>query len=117
MRGYWNPQVSYMFRSLRRGETYRFGIILYDKKGRSSGVLHVRDITIDVRDPMFEVISGRLSVKPVGIHFEVANLPQNVVAYEIVRCGKSLSDTQILTQGILSRPIRRWYADETQSGK
>lgn len=108
---YHNPQVSYMFRSLRRGEKYRFGIIFYDKYGRSSGVVHLEDITID-QDDFFEVRNEQLIVKPKGIKFHIdGSLPEGTVAYEIVRCGKSISDISTITQGFISRPIAREYTN------
>ena len=106
---YHNPQVSYMFKSLRRGEKYRFGIIFYDKYGRSSGVVHLQDVEVD-KDEFFEVKDGQLIVKPKGIKFEIiGSLPEGTVTYEIVRCGRSISDISTITQGILSRPIAREY--------
>lgn len=41
---YSNPVVSYAFRSLRRDELYRFGIILYNKRGEHSSVKWIADI-------------------------------------------------------------------------
>lgn len=106
---YHNPQVSYMFKSLRRGETYRFGIIFYDKKGRSSGVIHLQDVKID-QDDFFEIKDHQLIVKPKGLKFNITgSLPIGTVAYEIVRCGRSIFDMSTITQGFLSRPIRREY--------
>lgn len=107
---YHNPQVSYMFRSLRRGETYRFGIIFYDKYGRSSGVVHLEDICVDENNEFFDLANQQLVVKPLGVKFKITgSLPQDTVAYEIVRCAKSVSDVQTITQGFLSRPIAREY--------
>jgi hypothetical protein len=40
--------------------------------------------------------------KPLGIEFEVKNLPSDVVRYEIVRCERTLSDRTILAQGVVS---------------
>lgn len=104
---YKNPQVSYMFKSLRRGETYRFGIILYDKYGKSSGVKFICDKKIENVSKMFEIQDDHLIVKPVGVKVTVSNLPEDTVAYEIVRCGRSISDVQTIAQGILSRPVSR----------
>lgn len=110
---YCNPQVSYMFRSLRRGEKYRFGIVLYDEKGRSSGVCHIKDLDIDIAGDVFEIQNGRLIVKPVGIKFNIQSLPEGTEAYEIVRCGRSVFDTETVAQGVLSRPIAREYTDRS----
>lgn len=110
--GYWNPQVSYMFKSLRRGEKYRFGIIFYDRKGRSSGVIYLKDLPIDIEGDSFEVVNDKgLVVKPVGVKFSINELPAGTEAYEIVRCGRSIFDVQTVSQGVLSRPIAREYTD------
>ena len=41
---YSNPAVSYAYKSLRRDELYRFGIILYNKRGEHSSVKWIADI-------------------------------------------------------------------------
>jgi len=41
---YSNPVVSYALKSLKRDELYRFGIILYNKKGDHSSVKWIADI-------------------------------------------------------------------------
>jgi hypothetical protein len=43
---YQNPIVASSLLSLRRGETYRYGIIFTDKKGVSSSVKWIADITV-----------------------------------------------------------------------
>lgn len=108
---YKNPQVSYMFKSLRRGETYRFGIILYDKYGRSSGVKFISDVEVKNVGKTFDIQNGKLIVKPVGVKVTVSELPEDTAAYEIVRCGRSISDVQTVAQGILSRPVAREWTD------
>jgi hypothetical protein len=99
-----------MFRSFRRGEKYRFGIIFYDKKGRSSGVIHLEDKEINTDDDFFYIRDGKLIVKPVGIKFEIYEFPEGAVSYEIVRCGRSVFDIQTISQGFLSRPIAKQYS-------
>jgi len=114
---YTNPYVSYALKSLRRGETYRYGIILYDKYGNASAVKHIGDI----KAPDFNEIppfsnfesanisaeNSSLHVFPLGIRFHVdtSDLPQDIVSYEIVRCGKELSNMSTIMQGVISRPI------------
>ena len=120
---YANPSVSYYLKSLKRDELYRYGIILYDDIGNKSGVKWIADIRVPnanipgfepfvyVEDPNLD--RKVLKARPLGIKFTVNNLPEDsngvchVIAYEIVRCGRSISDIATITQGVLSRPIKR----------
>lgn len=114
---YQNSKVSYMFRSLRRGETYRFGIILYNEDGIASPVYYYRDIEIKTDTPIFskDETTGMLVVHPVGLQFTVnkAKLQElGATHYEIVRCGRSVNDVSTIAQGVLSRPIMKSYAPD-----
>lgn len=127
---YINPAISYCFKSLRRDELYRFGIILYDKNGNASDVKWIADI----RTPSMtwrgceafvshgvmraagvtdEDIQGYgsvdLSVRPLGINFTVRNLPEDCAGYEIVRCNRTIDDIATITQGVVARPIKENY--------
>lgn len=121
---YANPAISYCFKSLRRDELYRFGIILYDKNGNASDVKWIADIrtpsmtwrgceafvshSITSTDTdSYESID--LSVRPLGINFTVRNLPENCAGYEIVRCNRTIDDIATITQGVVSRPIKQNY--------
>jgi len=42
---------------------------------------------------------------PLGISFEVNNLPSEVYAYEIVRCNRTITDRTVMTQGLLNRTL------------
>jgi hypothetical protein len=86
---YNNTFVSYSLKSLRRGEVYRYGIILYDEDGNSTAVKYIGDITIpSFKDsPTFKFYHHRLVVRPLGIRFTV-NLPEGIKKYEIVRCNR-----------------------------
>ena len=126
---YSNPKISYCFKSLRRDELYRYGIILYDKFGNSSNVKWIADIrTPNMAWKGCEAfishsirISGNasedtyvrngidLSVRPLGIRFTVRNLPEGCSGYEIVRCNRTVSDIATLTQGVVARPITQQY--------
>lgn len=109
---YMNPYVSYCLKSLRRGETYRYGIIFYDKYGNATAVKHLKDVQIPdtSKIPTFEYSDGELYVYPIGIRFNI-NIPQDsgIVAYEIVRCGKDLSNMSTITQCAISRPIYKVF--------
>jgi hypothetical protein len=69
---YANPKVSYMFKSLRRDETYRYGIIFYTSDGGYTKVKHLVDIhTPTVYTPGFETFrkdeNGKLIVRSLGV--------------------------------------------------
>ena len=115
---YANPAVSYLLKSLRRGETYRYGIILYDKDGNASPVKHIADITVpNALDNDFKTFTydsnGQLLVHSIGLKFTVNDLPEDVVGYEIVRCGRTIEDTRCVSQGIISRPTRCNSTEDT----
>jgi hypothetical protein len=40
--------------------------------------------------------------KPLGIKFDIRNIPEGVVGYDIVRCDRTANDRTILLQGVLS---------------
>ena len=108
---YSNTKVSYALKSLRRGETYRFGIILYDEKGNSSAVFHIGDVTVP-DGFAWELEEPVLYAKPVGVKITINNLPSEAIAYEIVRCNRGISDTKNICQGVISRPISRYLGDD-----
>jgi hypothetical protein len=46
---------------LRRGETYRYGVILYDEHGRASSPKFIKDVVVpeaDGSDENFEIVQG-----------------------------------------------------------
>lgn len=118
---YGDAEVSYYLKSLRRDELYRYGIILYDKTGYPSPVKWIADIrTPNITYKGFEdfvshaYIDGNcydLAVRPLGIRFTV-NIPDElkdeVSSYEIVRCNRKDADICTLSQGVVSRPIKRY---------
>lgn len=97
-------------RSLRRGETYRYGIILYGENGERSEVKWIADIKVPdiIESPLTtrrsvggsnpETITANL----IGIEFTANNLDDSVVGYEIVRCERTIEDTVNIAQGVLS---------------
>jgi len=48
-----------------------------------------------------------LTVRPLGIRFNVKNLPEGCTGYEIVRCNRTVNDIATLSQGVVSRPVKR----------
>lgn len=117
---YQNPTVASSLLSLRRGETYRYGIIFTDKKGVSSPVKWIADITVpDIHIDGFQTfINGirnrELSVLPIGIEFKIHNINNDsIYSYEIVRCNRGSNDIRIISQGVLSRPVIKTYMDDS----
>lgn len=106
---YKNPAVSYTLKSLKRDEKYRYGIILYDKDGNASPVKHIADIdtpTIADNSP-YVIDDNKLIARPMGVKFTVSNIPEAVVAYEIVRCGRTINDIKNISQGVIASPVKR----------
>lgn len=117
---YQNPKIASELLSLRRGETYRFGIIFTDKKGVSSPVKWIADITVpDLHINGFQtfmnnVKSVELSVMSIGIEFKLHDIDNNdIYSYEIVRCNRGSNDIRIVSQGVLSRPVIKKFMDDS----
>lgn len=117
---YQNPTVASSLLSLRRGETYRYGIIFTDKKGVSSPVKWIADITVpDIHINGFQTfINGirnrELSVMPIGVEFKIHDINNDsIYSYEIVRCNRGSNDIRIISQGVLSRPVIKTYMDDS----
>lgn len=103
---------SWITKSLRRNELYRYGIILYDSTGSPSPVKWIADIrTPNLYDPHFNTFISHyndmydLASIPLGIAFNVRNLPEGCTGYEIVRCQRREQDIATISQGVISKPI------------
>ena len=101
---------SSILRSLKRGETYRYGIVLYSAEGNKSNVYHIGDIKVP-RMSEFPIYDERW-IYSIGLEFKVTLDPQiikkyNIVGYEIVRCKKYDNYTRNLEQCIIARPVRQ----------
>lgn len=106
--------------SLRRGDVYRYGIILYNSKGTKSSVQWIADIMVP--ESVYDAEKNRWAEYPkpiksgsnligwwfttIGIKFTV-NIPQeyDIYGYEIVRCKRSYDDMFTISQGIISVPV------------
>lgn len=115
---------TWLIKSLRRNEIYRYGIVLYDKYGQASPVKWIADIrTPNVTDQGFELMSSNttvngkryeLVIRDLGIQFLVKNLPEGCIGYEIVRCARHESDIATISQGVLSSPVSNAYSRDYQ---
>lgn len=109
--------TSSMFRSLRRGETYRYGIIYYNKFGQRTDVQWIDDIKVPsnfvTQATSVENHNGHkvLYAKPIGIQFDV-NIDEelreklNIERYQIVRCAHTKEFSKQLYQVVQNAPIR-----------
>ena len=129
-----------MHRSLRRGETYRYGVIFYDTKGRASSVYPIRkmvyanwnepteqyywltngDITVPKLNPSedisFEEINNVtkevFNVRRVGLKVAIDEWPADCAGYQVVRCLRTTANKKVLCQGITGLAV-----EQTKIGK
>jgi len=117
-----SPFFSGVLRGYKRGETYRFGIVFYNKKGESSFVQYIGDIKFpDISDQNgTDTIPGVLNYYPVsyelaagntfglslGVEFTVdfstcPTLFSEITGYQIVRLERTEDDTHRVCSGIM----------------
>lgn len=111
---------TWLIKSLRRNEIYRYGIVLYDKYCQASPVKWIADIrTPNVTDEGFQLMSSNtivngkryeLVIRNLGIQFMVKSLPEGCTGYQIVRCARHESDIATISQGVLSSPVSNAYS-------
>lgn len=121
-------------RSFRRGEVYRFGIVLYGENGERSSVRWIADIMMptyasqlnkahllpndqrSAQDTSITIESAAKQyvsiLKNIGIEFTVHDLPPFIKGYEIVRCIRTTADANILMQGIAGFPVEVDVTDD-----
>lgn len=111
---------TWLIKSLRRNEIYRYGIVLYDKYCQASPVKWIADIrTPNVTEEGFQLMSSNtivngkryeLVIRNLGIQFNVKSLPEGCTGYQIVRCARHESDIATISQGVLSSPVSNAYS-------
>ena len=118
---YNDPIVASNLKSLRRGELYRYGIIFTDSLGNKSNVKWITDIRVPGLYingfNTFEAggINTELGINVLGVEFKLHDLDEyDIVQYEIVRCNRTVNDISIVSQGVVSRPVKKY---ETKSDK
>ena len=117
---YNDPLIASDLKSLRRGELYRFGIIFTNSKGQKSPVKWITDIRVpDLYIQNFNTfalggLDVDLAVNPIGVEFRLHDLDgYDIDSYEIVRCNRDSTSQTIVSQGVISRPIKNRYYDAT----
>lgn len=118
---------TWLIKSLRRGEIYRYGIVLYDKYCQASPVKWIADIrTPNATNKGFQLMSSNtivngkryeLVIRNLGIQFMVKSLPEGCTGYQIVRCARHESDIATISQGVLSSPVSNAYSRQFEGSK
>lgn len=113
---------TWLIKSLRRNEIYRYGIVLYDKYCQASPVKWIADIrTPNSTEDGFQLMSSNtivndkcyeLVIRNLGIQFMVKSLPEGCTGYQIVRCARHESDIATISQGVLSSPVSNAYSSQ-----
>ena len=117
-------------RTYRRGDVYRFGIILYDENGNKSSVKWIADIKMppsEYNSSEYNIYytsifnnqytddtldSNKWKQADIGVEFVPINTTgenspwKNVKAYQIVQCKRTINDKYTLLQGIVGYPIQ-----------
>jgi hypothetical protein len=101
-----SPFVSSLYTGHARGEVYRYGLILWSKKGNPSFVKWIGDIKFPfATDTGFDLASfsgDTLTLKSIGIQFTISipnNLHNQVSGYSIVRVLRTENDRTKLGWG------------------
>lgn len=100
-----NGTVTGSSNTYKHDETYRFGIILYNDKGKATSVKWIADIRIPPC-PAATINNGAYQMERCTIKFNVKSLPTGCTGYQIVQCPRTISDRHVLMQGIVGRPYR-----------
>lgn len=100
-----NGTVTGASNTYKHDETYRFGIILYNDKGKATSVKWIADIRIPPC-PAATINNGAYQMERCTIKFNLKNLPTGCTGYQIVQCPRTISDRHVLMQGIVGRPYR-----------
>lgn len=112
--------TSSCIKSLKRGEVYRYGIILYKEDGTRSDVIWIGDIRIPGPD-VIPLTNGENGTYQIGIEFvEEANFfdfaeLNHICGYEIVRCQRTDECSRSLQQVVIASTVRQRLVDGTYS--
>ena len=118
---YASPFMSGLLRGYKRGETYRFGIVFYTKKGEASFVEYIGDIKFPDISEIDSVtnnsgtrywplsLDGSSTITygyALGIKFNIdfstcPTLLNEITSYQIVRLKREQADSRRISQGII----------------
>lgn len=114
-----NAITSSCIKSLKRGEVYRYGIILYKNDGTRSDVVWIGDIRIP--GPDIVELNKNYTTKQIGIEFTLNEAfkefakHNHICGYEIVRCQRTDECSRSLQQVVISSTVRQKLVDGTYS--
>lgn len=110
--------TSSCIKSLKRGEVYRYGIVLYKNDGTRSDVIWIGDIRI----PHPGIIKlNELGTIQIGIEFTLNEafkkfaIKNDICGYEIVRCQRTDEYSRSLQQVVIASTVRQKLVDGTYS--
>lgn len=113
-----NAITSSCIKSLKRGEVYRYGIVLYKNDGTRSDVIWIGDIRI----PHPGIIKlNELGTIQIGIEFTLNETfkefakQNHICGYEIVRCQRTDEYSRSLQQVVIASTVRQKLVDGTYS--
>lgn len=129
-RDYKNPIYNARLKGYQRGETYRFGLVLYNKQGRPGFVNWIGDIRFPFAEKPDSLNTGigshgdfllskkdglndtgnRQWLYTLGINFDItipADIRDEVSGFEIVRVKREQRDKTVLGSGIIQNIIER----------
>ena len=98
---------SSLLRSLRRDETYRYGVVYYDKYGARSEVYKIADVDVPDSNIMWTDDNDVVNAVCAGVKCKINRPSSDVVGFQIVRCAKTDEYTTNILQVALSRPSRQ----------
>lgn len=120
---YQDIMTSSLLRSLRRGETYKYAIVFYDKYGRRTDVLPLGDIPVPeygasgLNRP-FTYSNGDVVAHPYGVNIKIpqivnksGQLLKDIIGCQIVRRSSADIYQNTLLQVALSRPVQQGLLD------
>lgn len=117
VKGYDDMFTSSMCRSLKRGEIYLYGLVLYKKDGTHTDVICQKQITIPTEALFpswyYDTTDDTLHALPIGIYAKI-KIPiqyDDIVGYEIVRCEKTPTTSKTLLTSVLSSPVSEPLGD------
>lgn len=105
--------TSSIFRSLKFGEVYRYGVVFYDKHGRRTNVQWIADVRTPYECEL-DLPNVQDNVCALGIEFSFDKTKMqefveefDIVGYEIVRCDKPDEYTRNLSQVATSTLVQQ----------
>lgn len=103
-----DPLYAGTFKSLRRDEVYRYGIIYYTKYGQRTDVQWIADIKTPTLQevPLAYTADGIQWTLSIGLEFEVNCDDDRFKYYQIVRCPKNKQWSKNLYQVVCAHPMK-----------